>query len=110
MSKNNIKVEIIGSGGISKFHKDGYEKIEINRWDRRIEIYSILWNEPTGAAPLLRIYTEKDKRWREFNFPIINAFDEEIKYFLDCVEKGIQGKPDVFDGYAVDNVSSAAYE
>ena len=120
--KSNLLLELAGGGTVhvetvaSPLTKIGYEgngwdeKIEITGCDGRMEIYSVLWNKPAGGTPLLRMYTEKDGCWREFDSRTANAFDEEIKYFLDCVESKVQGKPDVFDGYAVDNVLNAAYE
>jgi len=92
-------------------HKDGWEEIiELNGRKGKIEIHYTTWNRPGEIAPLLRLYREKDKTCTDFVFKRNNAFEDEIRYFVEKCQSGEKSVPGVQEGYYVDKIIEACYE
>jgi len=86
------------------------EKIEINGTDGRLEIYTVMWDKPENNGALLKFYDNKTQTETEYRFDPINPFDIEIAEIIKAVEQRKQIKPDVVDGYNVDELISAIFE
>jgi predicted dehydrogenase len=90
--------------------QDGWdETIQINGEHGRIEVFYVIWDKPLSNAPMVRYYSERDKTQTDFVFPKVNAFDEQIRTFVDNCEKGVKSVPGATEGYLVDRVISACY-
>ncbi len=90
------------------YERNGWdEHIQINGVKGRIDIYFVMWDKPENNGLLLSYYDEESKSVKEYRFDAVNPFDLEMKYFCDCLEKRIQGNPDVIDGFNVDNLIAA---
>lgn len=85
------------------YERNGWdERIEINGVNGRIELYFVLWNQPEKNAALLVYYDNEKGTSTEYRFDAINPFDEEVRYFHECLTHRIPGHSSVMDGYAVD--------
>ncbi|NQT58206.1 MAG: Gfo/Idh/MocA family oxidoreductase [Bacteroidetes bacterium] len=88
--------------------KIGYEKnswdeyIQINGVHGRIDLYTVMWDQPENTAALLVYYNNEDETSTEYRFDAVNPFDIEMKYFLDCLSDRKQGDSAVVDGFNTD--------
>lgn len=86
------------------------EKIEINGVNGRLELYTVMWDHPENNGALLVYYNNKTETVTEYRYAPMNPFDTEIAEIVKAVEKREQIKPDVIDGYNVDELISAMKE
>lgn len=90
--------------------KIGYEKnswdefIQINGVNGRIDLYTVMWDQPENNGALLVYYNNEDETSTEYRFEAVNPFDIEMKYIHECLASRVQGDPTVVDGFNVDAV------
>jgi predicted dehydrogenase len=90
--------------------KIGYEKnswdefIQINGVNGRLDLYTVMWDQPENNAALLVHYDNETETSTEYRFDTVNPFDVEMQYIADCLEKRIQGEPMVIDGFNTDTL------
>jgi predicted dehydrogenase len=90
--------------------KIGYEKnswdecIQINGVNGRIDLYTVMWDQPENNGALLVYYNNEDETSTEYRFEAVNPFDIEMKYIHECLTNRVQGDPTVVDGFNVDVV------
>ncbi|MEK6795966.1 MAG: Gfo/Idh/MocA family oxidoreductase [Spirochaetota bacterium] len=94
--------------GLERLGWDEY--IEVNGTNGRLTFTSVVWDKPERHAPILTHYDNKTGTTAEYRFDIVNPFDNEMKYFHDCIEKRVQGMSDVIDGFNVDAVIGAMFD
>ncbi|MCD9024870.1 Gfo/Idh/MocA family protein [Cohnella silvisoli] len=83
------------------------EKLEINGVNGRLEIYTILWDQPENNGALLVHYDNATESSTEYRYPSLDPFEAEMAYFHTCLTDRKQGQPDVIDGMNVDLVIEA---
>ncbi|MCU0771123.1 MAG: Gfo/Idh/MocA family oxidoreductase [Verrucomicrobia bacterium] len=83
------------------------EGIEINGVHGRLTLRTVMWDQPERNAASLVHYDNATGSATEHRFDIVNPFDEEMKYFAECLEKRVPGRPGVVDGFHVDAVIEA---
>lgn len=86
------------------------EKIEINGINGRIEIYTVMWDQPENNGALLIHYDNQEEVSKEYRFTPVNPFDIEIEEIVKAVEAREQISPDVIDGFNVDVLIGAIKE
>lgn len=90
--------------------KIGYEKnswdefIQINGVNGRLDLYTVMWDQPENNAALLVHYDNETETSTEYRFDAVNPFDVEMQYIADCLEKRVQGEPRVIDGFNTDTL------
>jgi len=88
--------------------KIGYERnawdefIEINGTEGRIRLSTVLWDQPMNNPAILEHYDNRMETSTEYRFDRVNPFDTEMAEIVHSLEKRIQIRPDVMDGYNVD--------
>ena len=88
--------------------KIGYERnswdefMQINGVNGRLDIYTVMWDHPENNGALLVYYDNETGNSTEYRYDAVNPFDIEMEYFNQCLERRIQGEPDVVDGFNVD--------
>lgn len=90
---------------------DGWDEvIEINGTKGKIEIYYVVWNQPTNNAPIVKLYSEESKSWTTFTFPKVNPFEIQLSDFVECCKTGQKSIPGYNEGLYVDKVINHCYE
>jgi len=94
----------------------GYERnswdefIQINGVNGRLEIYTVMWDQPENKGALLIHYDNEKESSTEYRFGAVSPFDIEIAHFYNCLVRRQQGHPDVIDGFNVDVIIEAIQE
>lgn len=96
--------------------KIGYER---NSWDEciaidgvcgRLELYTVMWDHPQNNGALLVHYDNEKETSTEYRFGAMNPFDDEMKFFCECLAERKQMGPGAVDGYNVDQVIETMFE
>lgn len=104
-----LSLEVLGH----PLKKIGYErnswdeKVEINGVNGRIELYFVMWDQPEKNAALLVHYDNELGTATEYRFDAINPFDEEMRYFHECLIRRERGQATEVDGFNVDAIIEA---
>ncbi|MCQ6561013.1 Gfo/Idh/MocA family protein [Paenibacillus mendelii] len=86
------------------------EKLEINGVNGRIELYFVLWDQPENNAVLLVHYDNERGTSTEYRFDAMNPFDEEMRYFHQCLINRERGHCTEVDGFNVDVIIETMVE
>jgi len=90
--------------------RDGWdERIRINGKRGNLRIFFTAWDKPQHNAPILQLYSETEKLHSEFTFPKIDAFHEQMAYFIKNCRAGTKSRPGIKEGYYVDRIIAACY-
>jgi myo-inositol 2-dehydrogenase/D-chiro-inositol 1-dehydrogenase len=89
---------------------DGWdERFEIIGSQGSLELLFPVWNLPGENPALLRHYDQRTKTMREYSFPKVNPFAQELKHFVAQCEQGKKSVPGPAEGYYVDKLIDAFY-
>lgn len=83
------------------------EKLEINGVNGRMEIFTVMWDQPEHNGALLKFYDNKEETVTEYRYDPVNPFDIELAQIVQAVEMRHQIKPDAAEGYYVDELISS---
>ncbi|CAK4825644.1 unnamed protein product [Aphanomyces euteiches] len=86
------------------------EKVEINGVNGRIELYFVMWDQPEKNAALLVHYDNERGTSTEYRFDAVNPFDEEMRYFHQCLISRERGHSTEIEGYNVDLIIETMVE
>lgn len=87
------------------YERNGWdERLEINTPKGRLDLYTVLWNQPMNNGALLVHQDAVSGRLTEYRFPAVNAFDVEMADMLRRFQAKEPGCPSAWDGYVVDEL------
>jgi predicted dehydrogenase len=87
------------------YERNGWdERFEINTPQGRLELYTVLWNQPTNNGALLIHHDAASGRVTEYRFPAVNSFHVEIADMVKRFRTRKPGFPSAWDGYVVDEL------
>lgn len=87
------------------YERNGWdERLEINTVKGRIDLYTVLWNQPTNNGALLVHQDAATGQTTEYRYAAINPFDAEMAEMVRRFESGEPGFPSAWDGYVVDEL------
>ncbi len=93
------------------FERDSWdEKIEINGTSGRMEIYTVMWDNPEKSGALLIHYDNNKESQTEYRFAPVNPFDIELAEIVKAATQRRPIHPDVVDGFNVDAIIGAMKE
>ena len=97
------------SGVIGEVHLDYIQRAKSRTCEIIGEEGSIVWDINKARVEL---YRAEDKKWEIFplreDFEYNDLYIDEIKYFIECIEKGEKAYPDEIDGKKVLEIAIAA--
>ena len=89
-------------------HRDGWdERLEINTPRGRLDLYTVLWNQPERNGSLLVHQDAATGVTTEYRYPAVNPFHLEMAEMLRRYQGGEEPDPSVTDGYVVDETIAA---
>lgn len=80
------------------------ERLEINTPSGRLDLFTVMWNEPERNGALLVHQDAPTGKVTEYRFPAVNPFHLEMAEALRRFEAGESGYPSAADGYVVDEL------
>ena len=87
------------------YERNGWdERLEINTPRGRLDLYTVLWNQPTNNGALLVHQDAVSGRVTEYRYPAVNAFDVEMADMLRRFQAKEPACPSAWDGYVVDEL------
>jgi len=90
------------------YHRNSWDEfIQINGVNGRLEIYTVMWDQPENNGAVLIHYDNEKESCTEYRFEAVNPFDIQIAHFYNCLVRRQQGHPDVIDGFNVDVIIEA---
>lgn len=90
------------------YHRNSWDEfIQINGVNGRLEIYTVMWDQPENNGAVLIHYDNEKESCTEYRFEAVNPFDIQIAHFYNCLVRREQGHPDVIDGFNVDVIIEA---
>jgi predicted dehydrogenase len=89
------------------YERNGWdERIEINTVSGRLDLYTVMWNQPEHNGALLVHQDAATGVTTEYRYPALNPFHIEIAENIRRYQSGEPGTPSVRDGVAVDRIIS----
>jgi predicted dehydrogenase len=87
------------------YERNGWdERLEINTLKGRLDIATVLWNQPTNNGALLVHQDAATGKVTEYRYPAVNVFDVEMADMLHRFQNGRPACPSAWDGYVVDEL------
>jgi predicted dehydrogenase len=87
------------------FERNGWdERLEINTPRGRLDLSTVMWNEPEKNGALLIHQDAASGKVTEYRYAAENAFHLEMAEALRRFEAGEPGDPSAIDGYVVDEL------
>ena len=90
------------------YERNGWdERLEINTEQGRLDLYTVMWNEPEKNGALLVHQHAASGKTTEYRYPAVNPFHLEMSEMLRRFQLGEPASPSAWDGYVVDEVIAA---
>lgn len=90
------------------YERNGWdERLEINTLRGRLELSTVLWNQPERNGALLIHHDAATGQVTEYRYPPVNTFHVEIADAVRRFRAGESPTPSAADGYVVDELIAA---